>query len=389
MKTTTIFDKNLENFVEGKKIIINQGGTSSSKTYSILQLFITFMSSVKVKNKTFSVVSESMPHLSKGAMFDFFKILQEDNNYNIKNHNRSHNEYTIGTNKVQFFGVEDDSKVRGPRRDFLFINECNNVRYDTFRQLNMRTLNRTFLDFNPVAEFWAHTELLQDKDTGYVHSTYLDNPYTPQKVIDDLLKMKEMDPNWWLIYGEGKVGSLEGLIFHNYEIIKDPILKSNETIYGMDFGFTNDPTTLISVEKKDKELLIDELLYERGLTNEDISYKIENIGISRHDLIYADSDEPKSIEELSRRGWNIRGAVKGPDSIIKGIDLLKQYKMIIPNTALNLIKEMRGYSWIKDRNNNFINKPYGLDHCIDAIRYAMNGINDVGEFRVIGKLKFR
>ena len=371
MNTTTVFNKTFKLLNDGCELIISQGGTSSSKTYSILQLIITLMSHPSVTNKTFSIVSESMPHLSKGAMFDFFKILEKDGLYQRENHNISNHNYKIETNLVQFFSVEDEAKVRGPRRDFLFINECNNIKYDTFRQLNMRTLYTTFLDFNPVAEFWAHQYIGQPK-VGFIKSTYLDNlENTPQKIVDEIERMKLLDPNWYRVYGLGEVGSLEGLVFNNFTI-EDFYFDSDRKYFGLDWGFTNDPTCLVSVTEKDKTLYVDELFYRQGLTNSDISNLMEQSGLrKRYDVIYCDSAEPKSIEELTRMGWIAKPALKGPDSVLKGIDNLKTFNIKISKRSLNLIKEMRNYQWQKDVNGKLINRPIGLDHAIDALRYVV------------------
>ena len=325
-----------------------------------------------VQNKTFSIVSESMPHLSKGAMFDFFKILEKDNLYDRESHNISNHTYKIGTNLLQFFSVEDESKVRGPRRDFLFINECNNIRFETFKQLNMRTLFTTFLDFNPVAEFWVHKFILGQPKVAFVKSTYLDNlEFTPTKVIDEIERMKNLDPNWYRVYGLGEIGSLEGLVFHNFEVL-DFDLENEKRYFGLDWGFTNDPTCLLSVIEKDKTLFVDEIFYRQGLTNADISHLMEQSGLrKRYDIIYCDSAEPKSIEELSRFGWIAKPSLKGPDSVLKGIDNLKTFNIVISKRSLNLIKEMRNYQWQKDKDGRLINRPIGIDHAIDALRYVV------------------
>ena len=397
MKTTIVYKKNLQAFTGKYKIIVNEGGSSSSKTYSILQLFITLLFNPEIKNKTFSVVSESLPHLVKGAMKDFFDILRRDNLYTVKNHNRTRNEYNVGSNVIQFFGVEDEQKVRGPRRDFCFINECNNVKYETFKQLNMRTMNTMFLDFNPVQEFWVHQQLLGTKWVGYIHSTYLDNlEFTPKKIQEDLERMKETDPNGYRVYALGLVGSLDGLIFPTFNILEEYVADEKDSvIFGLDFGFTNDSTALVSVLKKEiegvKHLFIDEVIYQVGLTNEDISNMMESYGLRKHyDKIIADSAEPKSIEELYRRGWNIHPCSKGPDSIIKGIDEMKQYKLNVTKRSVNLIKELRNYSWMKDRDGRLINKPVGSDHLVDGIRYALGslGIMGTSNFKIKGLLKF-
>ena len=390
MKTTNVFNKNVEQ-LNFNNIIVNEGGTRSSKTFSILQLLINILFDPRIKNKTISVVSESLPHLKRGAMKDFYDILNQDNLYDIKKHNHTDHKYTMGTNTIEFFGVEDSSKVTGAGRDILFINECNNVPWEVFQQLQMRTRQLTFLDFNPVEEFWVHRNLLDTPKVGYIHSTYLDNPYVSQNTIDLLMRTKDTDPNFYKVYALGLIGSLEGVIF-NFNI-EDYNVENEKVIYAIDFGFTNDPTTLISIVERNKTLYIDEIIYEIGLTNEDISRNLEQFGIrKRYDIIYCDSAEPKSIEELYRRGWNVKGAVKGPDSILKGIDIMKQYKLVVSRRSTNLIKELRNYQWQKDKEGKFINRPVGADHCIDAIRYGVSmayGITNTRQFQIAGKLKLR
>lgn len=364
MNTTVVFKKNLEQINLGKKIIINEGGSRSSKTFSILQIFIYLMGHTSIKNKTFSVVAESLPHLKRGAYKDFFDILNMDDLYDVKNHNMTDHKYHIGTNTIEFFGVEEPQKVRGAGRDYLFINEANNISWPTFQQLQMRTKVLTFIDHNPTALYYAH-EYLLDKDTktGYVHSTYLDNPYVSQNTIDLLNRTKETDPNFYKVYALGLIGSQEGLVFTNWQVT-DTFNKTEKVIYGMDFGFTNDPTCCIAVYKQGGELWIDELFYGIEYTNVDISNQLKNNGVtSKYDEIIADSSEPKSIAELYARGWNIKGSIKGPDSIIQGIDIIKQFKLNVTRRSINLIKELRGYQWIKNLDGKYINKPGGADHC--------------------------
>lgn len=384
MNTTNVFKKNLEQINKGKKIITNEGGSRSSKTFSILQLLIYFMSLKDMNNKTFSVVAESLPHLKRGAMKDFFDIIKKDDLYLIKNHNMTDNKYKIGTNTIEFFGCDDYTKVTGAGRDFLFINECNNVNWNIFQQLQLRTRTLTFLDYNPTHHFWVHEHLLSQDNVGYIHSTYLDNPYVSKNTIDLLNRSKDTDPNFYNVYALGKVGSNEGVVFNNWNIV-DIFPESEKYIYGMDFGFSNDPSTCVGIFKMGGELYVDEIFYGLGMTNLDISDNLTLNLRKGYDEIFADSAEPKSIDELNRRGWHVRPTVKGPDSIQKGIDLLKQYKINVSKRSINLIKELRQYQWLKDRDGKATNKPVGPDHCIDSLRYALMSMEkrNVGNFSVI------
>lgn len=362
MNTTNVFKKNLIHINNNKTIICNEGGTRSSKTYSILQLLIYFMYKGNMKHKTISVVSESLPHLKRGAMKDTLDIIKTEGLYDEKFHNKTDNKYTINTNTIEFFGAEDYTKVTGAGRDFLFLNECNNVNWQVFQQLQMRTKILTFLDWNPTSTFWFHEYLKDQDNVGYIHSTYKDNQFVSKNTIELLNSMKDKDPNFYKVYALGQLGSLEGLIF-NFTI--DTFESSEKKVYGLDFGYTNDPTTLVSVDLKDNTLYIEELLYKQGLTNQDISNHFIQLGLRKNkDIIYADQAEPKSIEELHRLGWVVKPAIKGPDSILKGIDTLKTYKLVVSKQSLNLIKELRNYQWLKDKDGKYINKPVGIDHCL-------------------------
>jgi len=364
---------------EGKTLMVNQGGTSSSKTYSIIQLII-FIASIS-KNNIFSIVSESIPHLKRGSMRDFLNIMITEGLFIDADWNRSNNIYNFKDNIIEFFSVEDEAKCRGGRRDYLFVNEANNINYETFDQLEIRTKKATFIDYNPVQTFWGHNLIGRDY-SAFIKSTYKDNPYLEQKIIDGIERKKELDPNGWLVYGLGEIGSLDGLVFNNWNIIDNfPI--SDKITYGMDFGFTNDPSTCIGIFKQGGELYVDEIFYGLGMTNADISDMMFKCNLrKRYDEIYADSAEPKSIDELHKRGWNIKGATKGPDSIMKGIDLMKQYKINVSKRSINLIKELRQYQWLKDRDGQLTNKAGGADHLIDALRYAIMSM-DNKNFNVI------
>lgn len=382
MLTTNIYKHNLKAFYNDKDIMINQGGTGSSKTYSILQLII-FLSQIE-QNSTFSIVAESMPVLQRGAIKDFLKIFKEGNNFIDANWKMNPPIYKMGSNTIEFFSVEDDSKCRGPRREYLFLNEANNIKWDTFNQLAMRTKKAIFIDFNPVSSFWAHTKIMNNENHykyEYIHSTYLDNPYLSKKEIDDIERKRDMDPNDWRVYGLGEIGSLEGLIFNNWDIYYDN-KEGKDIVYGLDFGFTNDPSTLIAVWKQEGELYVDEIFYDYGMMNDVINEQFKENGLrQRYDEIYCDV-EPKTVEELYRLGWNIKQVKKGADSVNFGIGLIKQHKLHVSSRSINLIKELRNYQWIKDRDGIKTNKPsQGNDHAIDAMRYAIMSKFGVSNFK--------
>ena len=363
-----VFDENLDAYVKGFKVITNQGGTSSGKTYNILQLLYT----IALKSKTkllISIVSESMPHLKKGAMRDFFNIIEVV--YNEKNHNKTDGVYRVNNSVIEFFSADSSAKVRGPRRDILYINECNNLPYETYFQLLIRTKGSVFLDYNPVSEFWVHKKgVVNADDSKFIKSTYLDNKHLSAS-IQRSIESRKHDENWWRVYGMGEVGSIEGLIFKKFKIV-DKISQSNWTVYGLDFGFSVDPSSLIRVSMSDGEIYLEELIYEKGLTSDDLSSKFKQLGLVSTDEIYADSADPKTIAELYSRRWNIRGAKKGPDSVRSGIDLMLGFKINITKNSVNLIREFRNYQWIKNKDGDELPKPIDFDnHAIDASRYAM------------------
>ena len=361
------------------RINVSQGGTSSGKTYSTLQL-LYFIANNKDK-LLISIVSESMPHLKRGAMRDFFNILKENDLYIRDNHNKTDNTYQVNNSVIEFFSVDNHAKLRGARRDILFINECNNVSYEAFNQLEVRTKKRVYLDFNPVSSFWAHEKVLTRDDTAFLKTTYLDNDALAPEIIKSI-EARKSDVNWWRVYGLGEVGMLEGLVLKNFGIVDSMPTEYKWKAYGQDFGFTNDPSALIDVTYANGELWLDEIIYETGLTNSDLSTKYAENGLLRRSEIIADSAEPKSIEEIHRMGWFIKPAHKGKDSILNGIDILKRYKINITKRSTNLIKEFRNYTWQVDKDGNHINKPIDYyNHGIDAVRYvALNKI---------GKPKFR
>lgn len=363
MKTTTSFSK-IARINTPVRVI--QGGTSAGKTYSILQLLI-YIAYRSKKNLVISIVSESLPHLKRGAMRDFFKILLEEGLYDVSCHNKTDSTYKIGKCVIEFFSVDQESKVRGARRDILFVNEANNISEETYNQLEVRTNRFVFLDYNPTTEFWVHTEVMKHDDSEMIILTYKDNEYLEEKIVKSIEKRKPVydkdgnlirgNENWWKVYGEGQTGILEGLIFKNFEVI--PSLPKEATLigYGQDFGFSSDPAALVGVYKYNGSLVVDEIFYETELTNADLVKKYQEHGIRKYDPIWADSAEPKSIEEIHRSGYNIKPVHKGPDSIKFGIDLMQQYKIFITQSSVNIIKEFRNYTWDKDRNGKSLNRP--------------------------------
>ena len=349
------------------------GGTSAGKTYGIIPIEIDY--AAKHPGTETSIVSESIPHLRRGALKDFIKIMIDTNRWVQSNFNKSLLKYTFSNGSyIEFFSTDQPDRLRGARRHRLYINECNNTNFEAYMQLSIRTRDVIWLDWNPTHEFWANTELNDDNDIESITLTYKDNEALSQNIVKEIEKAREKGKeskywaNWWRVYGLGLQGSLEGVILKNWQTVDRLPPESKYIASGMDFGYTNDPTTLVDVYIYNNQYIFNEVIYQTGLLNNDIANKIKSDGIQR--LIYADSAEPKSIEEIRRHGIRIYGADKGKDSIVHGIDLLQQENFKVTKKSTNLIKELRGYTWDTDKNGKAINKPIDyLNHAIDAIRY--------------------
>lgn len=371
-----------------KRVRIVQGGTSSSKTFSIIPLLIQY--AIDVPLSEISIVSESIPHLKRGALKDFIKIMIWTGNFRDANLNKSDLKYRFSNGSyIEFFSVDQPDKLRGARRDVLFINEANNVTFDAYQQLAIRTKKFIYLDYNPTSEFWAHKELMNDVDSDFVILTYKDNEALDISIVKEIEKAREKAKtskywaNWWNVYGLGLVGSLEGVVFEDWEQIDFIPDEARLIGYGMDFGYTNDPTTLIACYKYNDSIIFDECIYQKGLMNSDIANLIRN---EKPGVVYADSAEPKSIDELRRYRLNVRPATKGKDSIMYGISLLQEKTILITKRSTNIIKELRNYRWAIDKEGNKLNKPIdAFNHAIDAMRYlAVMEFNNKRQFtRVI------
>ena len=357
-----------------KRIKIIQGGTSAGKTYGIIPVLID--KACKNDNLEISIVSESIPHLRRGALKDFLKIMLNTNRFIDGNFNKSTLKYTFSNGSfIEFFSVDQPDKLRGARRNILYVNECNNVPFESYNQLAIRTDQEVYLDYNPTNEFWVHTDTIRDPDSDFIILTYKDNEALSDSIVKEIekakVKAKTSDywANWWKVYGLGEIGSLQGVVFKNWKQIKQIPKDARCLGYGMDFGYTNDPTTLIGCYKYNNEIIFDEVIYKTGLLNSDIARLLKAEKVSKLP-IYADSAEPKTIDELRRYGFNIKGASKGKDSISFGIDILQQNDFKVTETSTNLIKELRSYTWDKDRQGATLNKPIdAFNHAIDAMRY--------------------
>jgi phage terminase large subunit len=373
-----------------KKVI--QGGTSAGKTLAILAVLID----IAAKNKTeISVVSESIPHLRRGAIKDFAKVMQWTGRWVADRWNKTLLTYNFANGSViEFFSADSEARLRGARRQVVYINEANNIDFESYYQLAIRTSEAIYIDFNPTHEFWAHTEVLPEQDAELVILTYNDNEALPDTIKRDIeLNRTKAETsaywaNWWKVYGLGQVGTLQGAIYEDFEVVEGiDVSRAKFVALGLDWGFSNDPTALVAIYRQGDCLLIQELLYATGLTNQDIADKLRSLGITRAWEIVADSAEPKSIEEIYRLGFNIKPAEKGPDSVRNGIDILKRFKLQVTKDSTNLIKELRSYTWATDKEGKNTGVPIdSFNHACDAMRYvALNKlrVSNSGKYVVV------
>ena len=370
IKTNIVYDHLL---TSNKKIIVEQGGTRSGKTYNII-LWIIFEYCTNNTNKVITVCRKSFPSLRATVLRDFMSILEGHNLYNEKFHNKSNSEYYLFGNLIEFISLDQPQKIRGRKRDLLFINEGNELYWEDWQQLVFRTQERIVIDFNPSDEYhWIYDKVLPRDDCAFFKTTYLDNPFVEESIKKEIELLKDTDEQYWQIYGLGERAASRSTVFRYAEVSHIPE-DADLVAYGMDFGFSNDPSTLVSVYTKDINLYVKEHLYRTAMTTTDIhkfllSEKLEN------KPIYADSAEPRLIEELRRMGHNIFPSLKGKDSVNAGIDLLKRYKINILSTSSNAISEFRNYKWKEDKTGALLNTPVDdNNHIIDPCRYATYSI---------------
>jgi phage terminase large subunit len=359
-----------EHLLDSKsKIVVEQGGTRSGKTYNIL-LYIIFHYCQVNKGKTITICRKTFPALRASVMRDFLDILKQHDKYDEELHNKSNSEYELSGNLVEFISLDQPQKVRGRKRNLLFINEANELDFEDWQQLVFRTEDKIILDYNPSDEYhWIYDKVKDRDDADFYITTYLDNPFLEPSIKAEIERLRDTDEQYWQIYGLGQKGISKATIFNFTET--NVIPEDAEFVsYGADAGYTNDPTTLVSVYKKDYNLYIKEHLYQTQMTTVDIHNKWKQIGITR-EPIYFDSAEPRLIEELRRMGWNVRPSIKGADSVNAGIDLLKRFKIYIHKDSHNAIQEFRNYKWQEDKSGKLMNKPVDKNnHLIDATRYA-------------------
>lgn len=368
-----------------KKIRAVQGGTSSSKTISILLHLIDLAQRDESPTLT-SVISESLPHLKRGAVRDFKNIMKGHKYWKEANWSETNKMYTFETgSEIEFFPADDDSKLRGGRRDRAFLNEVNNIKLEAFDEIEVRTRQFVFLDWNPVSEFWFYEDVLNKReDVDYIILNYLDNEAIPEE-IKLSIEARKNRKGWWQVYGLGQLGEVEGRIYTNWQIIDEIPHEARLVIRGLDFGYSNDPTVLQDIHEYNGGFIIDEQLYQKGMHNSDIAQFVLNLPNPKT-LVMADSAEPKSIAEIKLHGVNIIGAPKGQGSVSQGIDFVQSQKISVTKSSINTIKCYRNYLWKVDRDGKTLNVPeHDFSDPMDAIRYGLcsfrRGVGDTSSYK--------
>lgn len=353
------------------RIQIHQGGTRSGKTYSILTCLVELCYRNQNGGAVITICRKTGPALRATAYRDFMEILERENLYSEEFHRKSDNGYVLFGNYIEFVSIDEPQKIRGRKRDILFVNEANELSLEDWRQLLMRTSLKVIIDYNPSDEYhWIYEEVIPRDDASFFKSTYKDNPFLDDELVAEIERLKETDENYWRIYGLGERGVNTAAVFPNWTEVEEVPARAKLLAYGLDWGFTNDPTCVIAVYHEDNSLYFEELMYQTGLHNAEIAEKIDHLREERATII-ADSAEPKSIDELYRLGFNIKGAKKGPDSIRMGIDLMRRHKLHVVSSSTNVVKEFRNYRWEQDRMGHNLNRPVDKDnHAIDSIRYV-------------------
>lgn len=361
-----------------KRIRGVSGGTSASKTISILMWLIDYAQTHN--NELISIVSESFPHLKRGVMRDFLNIMNDAKYYKDSLWNRTDYTYFFETGtKIEFFSVDQPDKVRGPRRDILFINEANNINYEAYTQLEVRTKKIIWIDHNPVNEYWWYTEVMPNNDVDFLTLTYKDNESLAPSIVQSIESRKD-NKAWWTVYGLGQLGEVEGKIFKDWAIIDTVPHEARLERYGLDFGYSNDPTSIVAIYSYNGGYILDEVTYQKGLSNKQIADILKNQPAA---LVMADSAEPKSIDELKLYGINVLPCQKGQGSVNQGIQYVKDQRISITSRSANGIREYKNYMWKIDNDGKILNIPEsGFDHFNDAVRYGLESLKPRQDFKV-------
>ena len=371
-----------------KQIVVFQGSSSSSKTYTFLQYLIQ-KSLTEWENKTIDIVRRTFPSLRISVLKDFFDIIISMGLYDRNNHNKSESSYKLGTNTFRFYSSDEEQKVRGPRRNIVFFNEVLEFKRMDVIQIMLRTSDLILMDYNPSEEFhWIYDEILPREDVLFDKSTYIQNPFLTKKVIKEIERLKGIDTNLWRIYGLGERGVTQATIYSNWDYAETSWEDfEGQEFYGMDFGFNN-PTALLRVKYHKEGIYCEELLYETGLTSDKIIERLNDL-VKQNKLnynaeIWADSARPEIIEDMRRAGFNVHPAEKKQDSVLRGINFIKKHRVFLDKESINLIKEFRTYKWKVDKDDRVLDEPVDLaNHLLDGLRYSLCRLSERTEFGVL------
>lgn len=372
MNVTYTFEKLLAAFVDPRiRGVASKGGTRSGKTWATLQMLHLLCANAE-KPLIVSCVAATLPMVKRGMQRDFKQMLATEGVWDENAFNKSEGCYTYPNGcMIEFFGVDNASKVHGPARDILFVNEAQGIPREIFRQLDIRTRKKVIIDFNPVRKFWGETEFVGDRYIT-IHSTYKDNPYLTKEQVGAIEKNKH-DANWWRVYGEGETGGVEGNVYPSYEVIDELPETFTGRCIGLDFGFVNDPTAIVDIRFEGWDLYVDLLCYETGLLNSAIADYLTSQGLNRV-VTVCDSAEQKSIVELQQRRIKAIPCVKGRGSISAGIAQVSQFKLHVTKRSVKMLDELDNYKWIKDEaTDTYTNEPIDAwNHSLDALRYGVD-----------------
>lgn len=352
-----------------KKIRGIQGGTSASKTISVL-LYLIAMAQSDTTPKLTSIVSESLPHLKRGAMRDFKNIMKQHGYWKQTRWNASDFVYTFETeSQIEFFSADQGDKLRGARRDRGFMNEANNCTLDSFDQFEVRTRDFVYLDWNPTNEFWYYTDVEPVRtDVERIILTYKDNEALEQATISSIEQRKNRK-GWWQVYGEGQLGEVEGKIYKGWTVLNELPDEARLVRTGLDYGYSNDPTAIVDIYEWNGAYILDEIAFQKGLSNKQIADMLLS---DDNRFTIADSAEPKSNDEIRLHGAKIAPSQKGKDSVVHGIQLVQDQKIFVTSRSINVIKEYRNYLWETDKDGKILNVPeHTYSHSMDAIRYGL------------------
>ena len=356
-----------------KRFRVHQGGTRSGKTYAVCQ-YLAYLLRSSEKPLTITIARKTLPALKGSVQRDFISILEQLGMYYQGIHNKAENTFRYRNHLVEFLSLDEAQKIRGRKRDIAYLNEANELLLEDFRQLNMRTTGFLILDFNPSDPIhWIYDEIIPRDDCDTWITTYKDNKFLPPELVFEIERMQERDPDYWRVYGLGLQATYSRRqIYSNWQFIPETEMPEfDDPIIGLDFGYSNDPTAAVLVQKVNDKLYIKELLYQTGMTNNEIAEWLKAHGYNQV-LVYADSAEPKSIEEIKRLGCWIKPAIKGQGSIMAGISLIKEFDIFATNDSNNLQKEYHNYYWEELKDGTIINKPVDkMNHLQDALRYAV------------------